>query len=40
MAFALGFWTVGAAADTPAPTFNKEVAPILFKNCANCHRPR
>src|SRR3954447_13916627 len=26
----------GAAA---APTFNKEVAPILFKNCTNCHRP-
>jgi mono/diheme cytochrome c family protein len=20
-------------------TFNKDVAPILFKNCANCHRP-
>ena len=22
-----------------APTFNKEVAPIFFKNCTNCHRP-
>src|SRR5471030_709300 len=22
-----------------APTFNKEVAPILYKNCTNCHRP-
>jgi len=21
------------------PTFNKHVAPILWKNCANCHRP-
>jgi hypothetical protein len=21
------------------PTFNKEVAPILFRHCANCHRP-
>ncbi|HJR60485.1 MAG TPA: hypothetical protein VJ813_13830, partial [Vicinamibacterales bacterium] len=21
------------------PTFNKDVAPILFKNCATCHRP-
>jgi hypothetical protein len=20
-------------------TFNKDVAPILFKNCAECHRP-
>ena len=22
-----------------APTFTKDVAPILFKNCVNCHRP-
>ena len=22
-----------------APTFNREVAPILFKHCVNCHRP-
>jgi hypothetical protein len=22
-----------------APTFSKDVAPILFKNCAECHRP-
>lgn len=22
-----------------APTFNKDVAPILFNNCTNCHRP-
>ena len=22
-----------------APTFNKDVAPILFANCSNCHRP-
>jgi mono/diheme cytochrome c family protein len=21
------------------PTFNKDVAPILYKNCSNCHRP-
>ncbi len=21
------------------PTFNKEIAPILWKNCASCHRP-
>jgi hypothetical protein len=21
----------------PSPTFNKEVAPILYKNCVNCH---
>ena len=22
-----------------APTFNKDIAPILYKNCATCHRP-
>ena len=22
-----------------APTFSKDVAPILFKSCAECHRP-
>src|SRR5712691_10768151 len=22
-----------------APTFNREVAPFLFANCVNCHRP-
>ena len=35
--------TVSAAGQTakPAavPTFSKEVAPILYKNCTNCHRP-
>ncbi len=25
-------------ADSP-PTFNKDVAPILFNSCSNCHRP-
>jgi hypothetical protein len=30
-----------AAGTEPAaqPTFSKDVAPILFKNCASCHRP-
>jgi Flp pilus assembly protein TadD len=23
----------------PAPTFNHDVAPILYENCATCHRP-
>ncbi len=27
-----------AAAGRFAPTFNKEVAPILFQHCVNCHR--
>jgi mono/diheme cytochrome c family protein len=38
-AFALRFATVGAAAEPPAPTFSKQVAPILVKHCSNCHRP-
>src|SRR5947207_10210059 len=28
-----------AAASAQAPTFSKDVAPILYKNCTNCHRP-
>ena len=28
-----------AAAQSAAPTFNKDVAPIFFANCTNCHRP-
>ena len=28
-----------AQSQTPVPTFTKDVAPILFKNCTSCHRP-
>jgi len=28
-----------SAATAVAPTFSKDVAPILFKHCAKCHRP-
>src|SRR5665213_458980 len=28
-----------AYAQGPAPTFSKDIAPIVFKNCAMCHRP-
>lgn len=28
----------GSAADDNVPTFTKDVAPILFKNCVKCHR--
>ena len=28
-----------AAPDDPAVTFTKDVAPILYKSCAECHRP-
>jgi mono/diheme cytochrome c family protein len=36
---ALGVTGVCGAADGPAPTFTKDVAPIVYKNCAECHRP-
>ncbi|HKB12243.1 MAG TPA: cytochrome c [Vicinamibacterales bacterium] len=41
---ALGLASVRAGAQAPAaksaaPTFAKDVAPIFFKNCTNCHRP-
>lgn len=29
-------WSAGAGA---VPTYSKDVAPILWKNCAGCHRP-
>jgi len=28
-----------AQAPAAAPTFSKDVAPILYKNCVGCHRP-
>src|ERR1700722_15989971 len=30
---------VAAIAATSSPTFNKDVLPILQKNCQGCHRP-
>ena len=27
------------AADKPAPTFSKDVAPIFQKKCQDCHQP-
>ena len=29
----------GQLSPTTTPTFSKDVAPILYKNCATCHRP-
>jgi Flp pilus assembly protein TadD/mono/diheme cytochrome c family protein len=29
----------GCARDLPKPTFNKDIAPIVYANCAACHRP-
>src|SRR6266550_7377858 len=28
-----------AAQSSPAPTFAKDVAPIIFKHCTTCHHP-
>ena len=36
----LTFSAAGSGATPPAaPTFSRDVAPILYKNCATCHRP-
>ncbi|HTH26328.1 MAG TPA: hypothetical protein VL919_14515, partial [Vicinamibacterales bacterium] len=35
--FVLGSASVALARQTP--TFTKDVAPILYKNCSQCHRP-
>jgi hypothetical protein len=37
---AVGFvLAAGSSATAAAPTFSKDVAPILYKNCVECHRP-
>ena len=28
-----------ASACAATPTWNKDIAPILYQNCAGCHRP-
>ena len=38
-AAACGGRSAAPAATTPPVTFNKDVAPIVFANCAPCHRP-
>ena len=38
-AVALLAFVVGAFASDTTPTFSSDVAPILYKNCATCHRP-
>ena len=34
----VSFSVVAAAASAPKPTFTKDVAPILYNRCAECHR--
>jgi hypothetical protein len=36
---AVGVGAQSPAATQPVPTFSRDVAPILYKNCTNCHRP-
>lgn len=39
---ATAFFAIAAAAEgaaKTAPTFTRDIAPILFENCAGCHRP-
>src|SRR4026207_1070076 len=31
--------TAPSSGSAPTPTFSKDVAPILYKNCTTCHRP-
>src|SRR5690349_9967261 len=33
------FLGIAAAADSSSVTFNKDVMPVLQKNCQSCHRP-
>jgi mono/diheme cytochrome c family protein len=35
----LAIASVAAAAHAATPTFNKDIAPILYQSCATCHRP-
>jgi mono/diheme cytochrome c family protein len=35
----LAIVAVAFAAHAATPTFNKDIAPILYQNCATCHRP-
>ena len=35
----IGFTAGPASAEAPSkPTYTKDVAPIMFKKCTNCHR--
>jgi len=36
---AFGLSGSGSGASSDSVTFTKDVAPILYKNCAYCHRP-
>ncbi len=35
----IALWAAMVAAALPAPTFHRQIAPVLFEYCAPCHRP-
>ena len=35
----VGAWQVATAAVPAAPTFYRDIAPIVYQNCSSCHRP-
>src|SRR5438045_9140738 len=37
--FAMTLAVATSAAAAAPVTFNKDIAPIVFKNCSSCHRP-
>jgi hypothetical protein len=37
--FAIVLGMTAASAQAATPTFSKDVAPIFYRNCTNCHRP-
>ena len=38
--FIISFTLAGIClADDKTPTFNRDIAPILYQNCSTCHRP-
>jgi hypothetical protein len=37
--FLISYSLLALAANAATPTYAKDVAPIIYKNCANCHRP-
>ena len=39
MKFLLALASTVSTLAAAAPTFNKDIAPILYQNCATCHRP-
>ena len=39
VAFTVAAARAAGAAEAPVPTFARDVAPIFYRSCVNCHRP-